>query len=118
MSASGRRPSSLTIITWRIARGGAGGGGTAATGGAGAGPAAGGGAGAALPLPQYAIETAQAMFRLGPAHRGRSPYVLPAKKPVLWWSYPTGGPITSSPAIAEDGAIVVGSHDGKVYALA
>jgi outer membrane protein assembly factor BamB len=72
----------------------------------------------ALPLPQYAIEPAQAMFRLGPAHRGRSPYVLPAQKPAIWWSYTTNGPITSSPAIADDGSILFGSHDGKLYALA
>ena len=75
------------------------------------------GAPAALPLPQYAIEPAQAMFRFGPSHRGRSPYVLPTKKPAVWWSYTTGGPITSSPAIAEDGSLVFGSHDGKLYVL-
>jgi outer membrane protein assembly factor BamB len=70
-----------------------------------------------LPLPAYAIEPAQAMFRLGPAHRGRSPYMLPASKPGIWWSYTTGGPITSSPAIADDGSVLFGSHDGKLYVL-
>ena len=72
----------------------------------------------ALPLPQYAVEPAQAMFRFGPAHRGRSPYVLPSTRPSVWWSYTTGGPITSSPAIADDGSLLVGSHDGKLYAIA
>ena len=38
--------------------------------------------GPSVPLPQYAIEPAQAMFRFGPTHRGRSPFVLPAVKPV------------------------------------
>jgi outer membrane protein assembly factor BamB len=71
-----------------------------------------------LPLPQYATEPALAMFRLGPAHRGRSPYVIPAAKPGIWWSFPTGGPVASSPAIADDGSVLFGSHDGKLYALA
>ncbi len=70
-----------------------------------------------LPLPQYAIEPAQAMFRFGPAHRGRSPYVLPSARPSVWWTFSTGGPVTSSPAIAEDGALLFGSHDGKLYAI-
>ena len=70
-----------------------------------------------LPLPQYAIEPAQAMFRFGPAHRGRSPYVLPSARPSIWWTFSTGGPVTSSPAIAEDGALLFGSHDGKLYAI-
>ena len=69
------------------------------------------------PLPQYVVEPAQAMFRFGPAHRGRSPYVLPAMRPSVWWTFNTGGPITSSPAIAEDGSLLFGSHDGKLYAV-
>ena len=54
----------------------------AGLGDAGRGGVAGAGTTAALPLPQYAIEPAQAMFRFGPAHRGRSPFALPATKPV------------------------------------
>ena len=76
------------------------------------------GAAPSLPLPQYAIEPAQAMFRFGPAHRGRSPFVLPATKPAIWWTISTGGPIVSSPAIAADGSVLVGSQDGKLYAVA
>ncbi len=70
------------------------------------------------PLPQYAIEPAQAMFRLGPAHRGRSPFVLPAVRPSIWWVVATGGPVVSSPAVAADGSVVVGSQDGKLYGVA
>lgn len=73
---------------------------------------------AALPLPQYAIEPAQSMFRFGPAHRGRSPFTLPAVKPSIWWVLTTSGPIVSSPAIAADGSVVVGSQDNRVYAVA
>jgi outer membrane protein assembly factor BamB len=76
------------------------------------------GATAPLTLPQYAVEPAQAMFRFGPAHRGRSPYVLPAAKPSVWWSYTSGGPVTSSPAVADDGSLLFGSHDGRLYAIA
>jgi outer membrane protein assembly factor BamB len=73
--------------------------------------------GAGLPLPQYAAESAQAMFRFGATHRGRSPFVLPADKPSIWWAFPTGGPIVSSPAIADDGSVLVGSQDDTLYAV-
>jgi outer membrane protein assembly factor BamB len=78
------------------------------------------GAGGNVPvtkLPQYAIEPAQAMFRLGPTHRGRSPYNLPATKPEIAWVVATGGPVVSSPAVADDGTVLFGSHDGRVYAV-
>jgi outer membrane protein assembly factor BamB len=75
-------------------------------------------AGVPLPLPQYAIEPAQAMFRFGPTHRGRSPFVLPAVKPAVWWTLATAGPIVSSPAVASDGSVLIGSQDGKLYATA
>ena len=71
-----------------------------------------------LPLPQYAVEPAQAMFRFGPTHRGRSPFTLPAVKPSIWWVFQTGGPIISSPAIAGDGSVLVGSQDSRVYDVA
>jgi outer membrane protein assembly factor BamB len=74
--------------------------------------------GTSAALPQYALEAAQAMFRLGSAHRGRSPYNLPATKPEIAWTVTTGGPIVSSPAVTEDGTVLVGSHDGKLYAVA
>jgi outer membrane protein assembly factor BamB len=73
---------------------------------------------AASSLPAYALEAAQAMFRLGPTHRGRSPFVLPATKPEVWWTFPTAGPVVSSPALANDGSVLFGSHDGKLYAVA
>ena len=76
------------------------------------------GFGPAVSLPQYAIEPALAMFRFGPTHRGRSPFVLPAAKPAIWWTFATSGPIVSSPALAADGSVLVGSQDGKVYEIA
>jgi outer membrane protein assembly factor BamB len=78
----------------------------------------GGEAGPAAVLPQYALEPAQAMFRLGATHRGRSPFNLPQIKPEVAWTVPTGGPVVSSPAVAEDGTVLFGSHDGKLYAIA
>lgn len=81
-------------------------------------PYSGGEGAASLPLPQYAVEPAQAMFRFGPTHRGRSPFTLPATKPSIWWVFQTGGPIISSPAIAGDGSVLVGLQDNRVYAVA
>lgn len=71
-----------------------------------------------LPLPQYAVDPARAMFRFGPQHRGRSPYLIPARKPAVLWSYVTGGPVTSSPAVLEDGSVSFGSHDFKLHVIA
>ena len=76
------------------------------------------GGGPSLPVPQFAIEPAQAMFRFGATHRGRSPFVLPATRPSVLWTFQTGGPVVSSPAIAADGSVLVGSQDGKLYAVA
>jgi outer membrane protein assembly factor BamB len=56
-----------------------------------------------------------AMFRFGPEHRGRSPYRAPTSPPKVLWSVETRGPVTSSPAMAADGSVVVGSHDGELY---
>ncbi|HEY2900520.1 MAG TPA: PQQ-binding-like beta-propeller repeat protein [Polyangia bacterium] len=73
---------------------------------------------AAPPLfPPIVNEPVLPMFRLGVLHRGRSPFVLPAKKPAVWWTFPTGGSITSSPAVADDGSVLFGSHDGRVYSV-
>ena len=36
---------------------------------------------------------------------------------TLKWAYTTGGNVGSSPAIASDGTIYVGSWDGKLYAI-
>lgn len=74
--------------------------------------------GTALPLPQYAVEPAQSMFRFGATHRGRSPFALPPNKPAIWWTFTTGGPIVSSPAIASDGSVLIGSQDDRLYSVA
>jgi len=71
-----------------------------------------------MPLPTAVSEPALPMFRLGVSHRGRSPFVLPSKKPAVWWTFASGGAITSSPVVADDGSVLFGSHDGRVYALA
>ncbi len=59
--------------------------------------------------------TAQAMFRLGPEHRGRSPYRLPLHQPQVAWTYETRAPITASAAVTSDGLVAVGSHDGRLH---
>lgn len=57
------------------------------------------------------------MFRHEPQHTGRSTYSGP-KSPQLKWSFTTGGNIQmSSPAIASDGTIYIGSRDNKLYAI-
>ena len=33
------------------------------------------------------------------------------------WELVTGGPISSSPALASDGTIYIGSNDGKLWAV-
>jgi outer membrane protein assembly factor BamB len=57
-----------------------------------------------------------AMFRHDLQHTGRSPYSGPSS-PALRWSFSTGDDIKSSPAIAADGTIYVGSNDHKLYAI-
>jgi len=56
------------------------------------------------------------MFRQNPQRTGRSPYSGP-EVPELKWSFTTGAPISSSPAIGADGTIYVGSNDNKLYAI-
>jgi len=58
------------------------------------------------------------MFRHDAQHTGRSPYVGPAW-PQLRWRYPTSScaVVESSPAIAGDGTIYIGSFDGYLYAI-
>ncbi len=68
-------------------------------------------------LPPTGTEPARTMFRFGPLHRGRSPYLIPAKKAVVAWAYPTGGPIVSSPALLDDGSIAFASHDTRLYVV-
>ncbi|PIQ74591.1 MAG: serine/threonine protein kinase, partial [Candidatus Portnoybacteria bacterium CG11_big_fil_rev_8_21_14_0_20_44_10] len=35
----------------------------------------------------------------------------------LKWEYATGGPVTNSSAIDEQGNLYIGSYDGKLYCL-
>lgn len=51
-----------------------------------------------------------------PRHTGRSPY-LGVQTPTEKWEFLIGNPIRSSPAIASDGTIYVGSRDNKLYAI-
>ena len=55
------------------------------------------------------------MFRHDPSHTGYSTSTAPNTNNTMW-SYTTGGPVTSSPAVV-DGKVYVGSDDGKVYCL-
>src|ERR1043166_5592066 len=55
------------------------------------------------------------MFRGGPALLGVASGRLP-DKPAQLWSFKTGRPIKSSPAI-EGGRVFIGSDDGNLYAL-
>ncbi len=57
------------------------------------------------------------MFHHDLNHTGRSPYTGPGEVNVKW-SYSTGNWVESSPAVASDGTIYIGSDDGKLYALA
>lgn len=58
-----------------------------------------------------------AMYRGDAQHTGRSPFTLPINPPQERWRFATQGSITAAPAVASDGTIVIGSHDGMVYAL-
>ncbi|MEI6309619.1 MAG: stalk domain-containing protein, partial [bacterium] len=48
---------------------------------------------------------------------GRSPFPGPAQA-VFRWQFSTGGAIDSSPVLAQDGTLYIGSSDGNLYALA
>lgn len=69
------------------------------------------------PFPPAARKAApgQAMFRMNPKHQGRSPYRLPTGRPAITWAYQTRGRVTSTPALLSTGALVVGSHDGRIH---
>ncbi|MBI3921510.1 MAG: PQQ-binding-like beta-propeller repeat protein, partial [Armatimonadetes bacterium] len=55
------------------------------------------------------------MFHHDPQHTGRSPFAGPST-PAKKWEFVTGGIVGTSPAVAADGTIYLGSEDGKVYA--
>jgi outer membrane protein assembly factor BamB len=59
---------------------------------------------------------AQGMFRFEPQHRGRSPFLLPQRKPEIAWSINTSAPVTSSPALSSGGLVMVASHSGRIFA--
>ena len=61
-------------------------------------------------------DTPWPMFRHDRQHTGRSPNTGPSI-PQEKWSYDAGGKIWSSPAIAADGTVYVGSADDNVYAI-
>lgn len=43
--------------------------------------------------------------------------LLAGQPGTLKWAFPTGGKVSSSPALGRDGTVYVGSEDGKVYAI-
>ncbi len=62
------------------------------------------------------------MFRGNPMHTGRAPHIVLLNKNIitrgiLKWKYKTGDWIRSSPAIASDGMIYVGSWDHYLYII-
>ena len=66
----------------------------------------------ALPLPA----SAQSMFRGNPAHTGVYATEGPKQTPAIKWAFHTGGPVVSSPSVA-DAVAYVGSDDHQLYAV-
>ncbi len=56
------------------------------------------------------------MFRGDPAHTGVYQTKGPVAMPAIKWRLKTGGPVVSSPAVA-DGLLYLGSGDGWLYAI-
>ena len=57
------------------------------------------------------------MFRYNAQHTGQCPYDTSKNNGTLKWKYKTDYYVYSSPAIASDGTIYVGSRDGYLYAI-
>ncbi|HZF10667.1 MAG TPA: PQQ-binding-like beta-propeller repeat protein [Thermoanaerobaculia bacterium] len=57
-----------------------------------------------------------AQFRGGPEHTGMYPGTPPRDSAALRWSFPTAGPVRSTPLVA-GGTVYLGSGDGSLYAL-
>ena len=57
------------------------------------------------------------MFRYNPQHTGQCPYNTSNNNGTLKWKFETGNKIYSSPAIASDGTIYVGSEDSYICAM-
>ena len=68
---------------------------------------------ATLPVPIGASQ----MFHVDAMHSGRSRYKAPIAQPHETMHVATGGVVVSSPAIADDGTLVFGSHDKSIYAV-
>jgi uncharacterized repeat protein (TIGR01451 family) len=60
--------------------------------------------------------TAHPMFRYDQRHSGLSPYVGPITDTVKWQTL-TGGVIESSPSIAANNNVYIGSYDGSLYCI-
>jgi len=64
-----------------------------------------------------AIHPIWSMFHYNVQHTGQCPYNTSSNDGTLKWRYPTGDDVRSSPAIASDGTIYVGSYDHYLYAI-
>jgi hypothetical protein len=69
----------------------------------------------------FTVATDWPQFRDRPEHHGHNGTENVLSPPTvsgmdLDWSFATGGPVSSSPAVA-NGVVYVGSHDGNLYAL-
>lgn len=62
-----------------------------------------------------AADASWPMFRGTPRLSGVTTTPLP-EAPALRWTFKTGGPVKSSPAVV-DGRVFIGSEDGRLYAL-
>ena len=58
-----------------------------------------------------------AMFRYNTQHTGQCPYNTSNNNGTLKWKFEAGSPGASSPAIAGDGTVYVGSRDHYLYAI-
>jgi outer membrane protein assembly factor BamB len=63
------------------------------------------------------IQPIWSMFHYNVQHTGQCPYNTSNNDGTLKWRYQTGDDVRSSPAIAGDGTIYVGSHDNYLYAI-
>jgi outer membrane protein assembly factor BamB len=65
----------------------------------------------------YLADSPWPMFRQNLDHTGLSPYDTSSNNGQLKWSFTANWYVDSSPAIASDGTIYIGSHDKKLYAI-
>jgi len=63
------------------------------------------------------IQPIWSMFHYNAQHTGQCPYNTSNNDGTLKWRYQTGDDVRSSPAIAGDGTIYVGSNDHYLYAI-